>query len=133
MELFFKEGGGGAAGTSHPHGESEPPVFPQAEHGASAGGTGEGLHGLSGGFAAQQRAHGFGVEGAGKFAVAFDPRHDGFFIVSCPCHFHGFTFKPSLAAAFRWRSSKLKNTFASKTSAATTCNKSKLRVPSVGV
>jgi hypothetical protein len=42
--------------------------------------------------------------------------------------FHGITFKPSLAAAFRWRSSKLKNTFASKTSAAATCNKSKAGV-----
>ncbi len=49
------------------------------------------------------------------------------------CHFHGFTFKPSLAAALRGRSSKLKNTFACKTSAAATCSKSKLRVPSVGV
>ena len=46
---------------------------------------------------------------------------------------HGFTFKPSLAAALRWRSSKLKNTFVSKTSAAATCSRSKLRVPRVGV
>ena len=86
-----------------------------------------------GGFAFKQRAHGFGVERPREFAVALDARHDGFLVVSCQCHFHGFTFKPSLAAAFRWRSSKLKNTFACKTRAAATCNRSKLRVPNVGV
>src|ERR1019366_2889357 len=46
---------------------------------------------------------------------------------------HGFTFNPSLAAAFRCRSSKLKKIFDSKISAAATCSKSKLRVPSAGV
>ena len=74
----------------------------------------------------------------------FAPRrrsHDGFFLsgmtfaasggLTARGHY-GFTFKPSLAAAFRWRSSKLKNTFVSKTSAAAMCNRSKLRVPSVG-
>src|SRR5665213_4023755 len=45
----------------------------------------------------------------------------------------GFTFKPSAAAAFLCLSSKLKKIFDSKTSAAATCSKSRLRVPSVGV
>jgi hypothetical protein len=39
----------------------------------------------------QQRAQGFGLEGAREFAVTFDTGHDGFFVVSCQCHFHAIT------------------------------------------
>jgi hypothetical protein len=43
-----------------------------------------------------------------------------------------FHFQAFAGGAFRCRSSKLKNTFASKASAAATCNKSRLRVPKRG-
>lgn len=39
-----------------------------------------------GGFAFKQGVRRLGIQRMRKFTVAFDPRHNGFFVVSCQCH-----------------------------------------------